>query len=64
MSVLLLLIGLAALWLLWRIARHASDALDRQAAIQVELAAVNRRLRVIESQMVNADSAGESDSPE
>lgn len=45
----LLLVGLVAIvWLLARIARNTSDALDRQAAVQVELAALNRRLSAIE----------------
>lgn len=48
MTFLMLLALLAIVWLLWRIARHTGDALDRQAAIQVELAALNRRLEAVE----------------
>lgn len=44
---LLLLVVIAGL--LWRIARHAGDALDRQAAIQTELAAIERRLARLEA---------------
>lgn len=60
---LVLLIALAAIiWLLLRIARHTSDALDRQAAVQVELAALNRRLKTIEQRL--GSEAGEQDPPD
>ena len=60
---LVLLIALAAIiWLLLRIARHTADALDRQAAVQVELAALNRRLSAIEQRLES--DAGEQGSPE
>lgn len=36
-------------WLLWRIARNTGDALDRQAAIQTELTAIERRLARMEA---------------
>lgn len=35
--------------LLWRIARHAGDVLDRQAAIQTELTAIEQRLARLEA---------------
>ena len=49
MTVLFLVALVAIIWLLLRIARHTADALDRQAALQVELAAMNRRLSAIEN---------------
>ena len=36
-------------WLLWRIARNTGDALDRQAAMQTELTAIERRLARLEA---------------
>lgn len=36
-------------WLLWRIARNTGDALDRQAAIQTEITAIERRLARMET---------------
>ncbi|TDT44004.1 hypothetical protein DES49_0103 [Halospina denitrificans] len=61
MTILLLVALAAIIWLLMRIARHTADALDRQAALQVELAALNRRLSAIERRL--ASDAGEQDSP-
>lgn len=64
MKVLIVVIAVPALWLLWRIARNTGDALDRCAAIQVELAALNRRLRVVEKAMAENGSAAGQDSQE
>jgi|GEM_PF-685886 hypothetical protein len=61
MTILLLVALAAIIWLLLRIARHTADALDRQAAVQVELAALNRRLIVIEQRL--SSDAGEQNSP-
>jgi len=61
MTILLLVALAAIIWLLLRIARHTADALDRQAALQVELAALNRRLIVIEQRL--SSDAGEQNSP-
>jgi len=61
MTILLLVALAAIICLLLRIARHTADALDRQAAVQVELAALNRRLIVIEQRL--SSDAGEQNSP-
>ena len=51
MTILFLVALVAIIWLLVRIARNTADALDRQAAVQVELAALNRRLGAIEQKL-------------
>lgn len=61
MTILYLAGLLAIIWLLFRIARHTGDALDRQAAVQVELAALNRRLRAIEQRLDSAPGEGDQD---
>ena len=61
MTILLLVALAAIIWLLLRIARNTADALDRQAAVQVELAALNRRLSTIEQRL---GSGKEQDSPD
>lgn len=62
MTILFLVALAAIIWLLLRIARNTADALDRQAALQVELAALNRRLGAIEQRL--APEAEEQGSPE
>lgn len=64
MSVVWVLLALVAVWLLWRIARNTADALDRQAALQVELVALNRRLGRIEQQMPDSTGGKVPDSPQ
>lgn len=51
MTMLLVVVLVIVVWFLARIARHTADALDRQAAMQVELAALNRRLAAIERRL-------------
>ncbi|MFO7787409.1 MAG: hypothetical protein R6W87_06475 [Halospina sp.] len=49
MSWIATLLLAVVVWLLWRIARNTGDALDRQAAMQTELSAIERRLARLEA---------------
>ncbi len=56
MSFLLVVGFVVALWLLWSIVRNTADALDRQAAIQYELASLDRRLNELREELKSRDS--------
>lgn len=60
MNFLVLLAIVVALWLLWTIARNTADALDRQAAIQYELASLDRRLNELREGLAPSDSEGQN----